>query len=180
VRVVEDTPDMVALFTAGDTRWKVWRNLNGEVVTPRDVRDGTWVMEDLTWNGLGTLSLTIPGSLFSVWLFWQPGYRGLRCWYVNLEEPIYRVGCGFEFKDMVLDMVVSPDGTEFRWKDEAEFAEMIELGLISREKADLLRETGVKALELLRSGESPFERWRDWVPPAEWRGISLSLGWDIA
>jgi predicted RNA-binding protein associated with RNAse of E/G family len=84
---------------------------------------------------------------------------------------------GFELKDMVLDMVVSPDTSEWRWKDEDDFREMVELGVITQEKADALRAAGESALEMLRSGESPFERWRDWVPPEGWRGISLPAEW---
>jgi hypothetical protein len=71
VRVVEDTPDMLALFTAPETRWKLPRGTQRERITARDLKEGSWSLEDAAWTGLGTLSLTIPGSHFSVWLFWH-------------------------------------------------------------------------------------------------------------
>jgi protein associated with RNAse G/E len=38
-------------------------------------------------------------------------------WYVNLQCPFRRTEVGIEAMDLMLDVVVDPDGT-WRWKDD--------------------------------------------------------------
>jgi len=179
LRVVEDTPDMIALYMAEGTLWKEPRNTRGERVACVYLRkEEKWFLMDVTWRGLGRLSLTIPGSMFSVYIFWNSHYRDIKCWYINLEDPLHHTPTGFEHTDMELDAVLSGDLSEWHWKDEANFRAVESYGLISQEKALKLRAEGERVVKMLQSGTSPFNRWRTWVPPQNWQGISMPSGWD--
>ena len=75
---------------------------------------------------------------------------------------------GFGLVDYFLDVLVKPDLSSWEWKDEDEFAEAIELGIVSAAKAEYFRCEGRRVAEWICSGISPFNEWQDWPP-----------GWDI-
>ena len=62
-------------------------------------------------------------------------------WYVNLQQPLRRTPLGFEAMDMMLDVVVEPDLT-WRWKDEDEFADLLDRGLVDAATGDRVRREG--------------------------------------
>ena len=47
-------------------------------------------------------------------------------WYVNFQEPYRRTERGIETMDLALDIIAEPDRSSWRWKDEDEFALLIE------------------------------------------------------
>jgi predicted RNA-binding protein associated with RNAse of E/G family len=116
-----------------------------------------------------SLRLIIPGSFFSVLVLWTEGHREFLGWYINLEDPVGRTATGFDYLDQVLDIVVSSDRLKWYWKDEEELLEAQARGLLSEQKADLLRREGHRAIELLCSCQPPFDRnWESWRPHRDW------------
>lgn len=123
VTVVQDTDELLAVWVAPGT----------ECVKPV-LADGTEVHDEplatrytaprttarSAWLGNGVLKLARPGDPWSVWLFWDPGWR-FRSWYVNLEEPRTRWAGGVDSEDHFLDISVYPDHS-WVWRDEDEFA----------------------------------------------------------
>ncbi len=99
-------------------------------------------------------------------------------WYINLEEPLRRTAMGFEYLDQFLDVIVKPDLSGWRWKDEDELEEAIALGLISRGKASAMRVEGEKVAVWIQSGKSPFNGWEKWRPDPSWKAPVLPDGWD--
>ncbi len=178
MRVVQDTPEMLALYMSPGTRWKQPKNHQGERVTATDRREENWRLTDAIWEDQGILRLTIPGSMYSVLLFWHKNYSALRAWYINLEESLYRTSVGFEYMDQILDVVVAPDLSDWYWKDEDDFKEAQRLLLISQEKAVALRADGERVVKMLQSGESPFNGWQNWHPDPDWPVPSLPADWD--
>ena len=68
----------------------------------------------------------------------------------------------------MLDLVVEPDGT-WRWKDEDELAETVEVGRFTREQAAAVRAEGERAVEAIEARGWPFgEGWEDWAPDPGW------------
>ena len=100
---------------------------------PRGVRHGRW-------SGSGVLKLARPGEPWSVWLFWEQGWR-FKNWYVNLEQPLARWAGGVDSEDHFLDICVYPDRT-WGWRDEDEFAQAQLDGLMNAEVAEGVREAG--------------------------------------
>ncbi len=111
--------------------------------------------------------------------FWNDFHESLGCWYINLEYPITRTDRGFDYTDMILDIIVEPDLKNWRWKDADEFQEAVDLDMISPQEAKMFRAEGEKALKLLRSGKSVFNAWEHWHPDPSWPVPVLPDGWDI-
>ncbi|CAM5373401.1 MULTISPECIES: cytidylyl-2-hydroxypropylphosphonate hydrolase [Streptomyces] len=180
VTVVRDTPDLLAVWMAPGT----------EVVRPV-LADGTPLHREPLrtrytkpravrrdhWFGTGVLKLARPGEPWSVWLFWEPGWR-FKNWYVNLEQPLERWSEGVDSQDHFLDIAVAPDRS-WRWLDEDEFAEAQAAGLMGAEQARAVREAGARAVERIAAWEAPFNGgWPEWRPDPGWPIPVLPGDWD--
>lgn len=137
---------------------------------PRGVRLGRW-------SGSGVLKLARPGEPWSVWLFWEQGWR-FKNWYVNLETPLARWDGGVDSEDHFLDICVYPDRT-WNWLDEDEFAQAQQDGLMDAQAAERVREAGHSAVEVIHAWGAPFsDGWQHWRPNPAWGVPSLPDDWD--
>ncbi|MFF7655247.1 hypothetical protein ACFZCY_36355 [Streptomyces sp. NPDC007983] len=50
---------------------------------------------------------------------------------VNFEHPAHRTEGGFDTLDLAVDLVIDPDLSLLRWKDEDEYAHVRRLGIVS-------------------------------------------------
>jgi hypothetical protein len=130
---------------------------------------------DLTWSRTHVLQLVRPGAAHTVEVRWREDWTFLD-WYVNLQAPLRRTALGFDTTDWALDVVVSPAG-EWRWKDEDDFAEAVELGVFDGVGAAAVRAEGERVI-----AARPWPTgWGDWRPPADWTPLPLPDGWaDVA
>ncbi|MBT3166928.1 DUF402 domain-containing protein [Streptomyces sp. Vc74B-19] len=129
------------------------------------------------WFGTGVLKLARPGEPWSVWLFWEPGWR-FKNWYVNLEEPLGRWAGGVDSEDHFLDISVQPDGGR-HWRDEDEFAQAQRDGLMDSALAGRVREAGRAAVAVIDAWGPPFsDGWENWRPDPSWTVPSLPQDWD--
>ncbi|MFF0741338.1 DUF402 domain-containing protein [Streptomyces sp. NPDC004111] len=180
VTVVRDTEEVLAVWMAPGT----------ECVKPV-LADGTSVHQEplatrytkprttttSRWFGTGVLKLARPGEPWSVWLFWEPGWR-FKNWYVNLEEPQVRWAGGVDSQDHFLDIAVSPDG-RWQWLDEDEFAEARRVGLLGERQAADVRAAGEEAVRRIEAWGAPFaDGWEDWRPDPRWGVPPLPADWD--
>ncbi|KUJ66061.1 hypothetical protein ACZ90_40100 [Streptomyces albus subsp. albus] len=180
VTVVRDAPELLAVWLAPGT----------ECVKPR-LADGTEVYREplatrytkprttarCRWLGTGVLKLARPGDPWSVWLFWESGWR-FKNWYVNLEEPRTRWGGGVDSEDHFLDIAVYPD-RGWEWKDEDEFAQAQLAGLVTPGQAARVRAAGRAATGLVSTWGAPFDGgWEDWRPDPSWGVPELPIDWD--
>ena len=170
--LVEDTPEHVALFIAAGTPMKTRCGPDG-VPIRRDLAYEErfalpWRLCDGVWEGNSVLMLTPAGAGHSLWAVWDESWR-FEAWYVNLQEPLRRTRWGFDTADNVLDVVIEPDLTSWRWKDEHELDAAVRVGRFTAEEAEAVREEGRRAVAALDSRRWPFDReWRDWRPDPAW------------
>jgi hypothetical protein len=182
VTVVQDTSDLLAVWMAPGT----------ECVRPV-LADGTPVhqeplatrytkartVERSRWFGTGVLKLARPGEPWSVWLFWERGWR-FKNWYVNLESPLIRWAGGVDSVDHFLDIAVEPDRS-WRWLDEDEFAQAQRDGLMGAEEARRVRDAGRAAVATVEAWGAPFsDGWESWRPDPRWPVPQLPVDWDRA
>ncbi|HCA85092.1 MAG TPA: DUF402 domain-containing protein [Streptomyces sp.] len=182
VTVAQDTPELLAVWMAPGT----------DCVRPV-LADGTPVHREplatrytkprrtvrSRWHGMGVLKLSRPGDPWSVWLFWDRGWR-FRSFYVNLEEPLRRWSGGVDSEDHFLDLSVRPDRS-WEWLDEDEFAQARRAGLMDVAQAARVRAAGRSAVELVRAWGPPFrDGWERWRPDPAWTIPVLPDDWDRA
>jgi hypothetical protein len=173
--LVQDTPELLALYWPVGT--PTWRPIRRPTV--QDELHNRVQLHCRNWSDNDVLSLNPTGAAHSIEVMWQERSHRLRCWYVHLQEPLRHTPIGFDTMDQMLDIVISPDQTSWRWKDEDEFAEAERIGVYSPHKARTIRAEGEKVIGLLQAHASPFsDGWESWLPPAEWAIPNFLPGWE--
>ncbi|UCB42899.1 MAG: DUF402 domain-containing protein [Dehalococcoidales bacterium] len=179
--VVQDAPELMAFYIPvgiGIT-WKRARALDDTPVTIENRLQLEWLLEDVEWLGFDMLRLTIPGANYSVLIFWNTEDGSQQRWYINLEDPLCRTTLGFDYEDLLLDIIATPDLTSWYWEDEDELEKAVKAGLISPLKAAGLYSKGEQVVTWLQSGTSPFNGWEKWRPDPSWQIPVLPEGWNI-
>ena len=177
VTVVEDTDEHIALFVAAGSPMKTRCGLDG-VPIRRDLSYAErfsleWQLCDGRWEGNGVLMLTPVGAGHSFWAIWDERWR-FEVWYVNVQEPLGRTEFGFDTADNVLDVVIEPDLSAWRWKDEHELEEAVRLGRFTPAQAEAVREEGRRAVRTLEDRAWPFVHdWSAWRPDPAWPRAAL-------
>jgi hypothetical protein len=169
--VVQDRPDLVALYLPVGTPAKrpVW---DGRPIRGQADRD--WLLRDQPWHTISQLNLVRWDAGHAVELLWEAETGDFAGWYVNIQEPLRRSALGFDTDDLVLDIWVEPDGT-WRWKDEDELEEAVELGRFTQAQADEIRAEGERVLV-----EPPWPTgWEDWRPDPSWSLPRLPDRWHV-
>lgn len=145
-------------------------------------RDVPKAFDERPWRGEVLMFHPLAGD-YSAWMFFDPS-GGLRCWYVNLEEPGTRwrdtTAAGIDTVDYDLDVIVDLDLT-WRWKDEDEFAERLgypDVYWVGDEAA--VRAEGRRLIRLAEAGEFPFDgTMTGYRPDPAWPVASaMPEGWD--
>jgi predicted RNA-binding protein associated with RNAse of E/G family len=136
-----------------------------------------WTQADGKWYGGGRLLLAEPRTSHSICPSWSDDGQFLG-WYVNLEDPWRSSPLGFDTTDHFLDIWVFPDRS-WRWKDEDDLDEAVDVGLFTLEEARAIRAEGERVVERAEAGTAPFdEGWESWRPDPEWPLPLLPRGWD--
>jgi predicted RNA-binding protein associated with RNAse of E/G family len=178
VIVVQDRPDLTALYLPQGTSVRLPVTLKGERTTPHNRARAEWILKEELWDRYHHLRLTIPGANYSVLLFLHAQDMSHDIWYINMEDPLRRTEHGFKYMDQFLDIFIKSDLSSWHWKDEDELEEAIALGLISKERAAAMRAEGEKVARWIQSGRSPFNAWEKWRPDPAWQAPLLPEGWD--
>jgi hypothetical protein len=173
--VVQDTPELLVFYmpphtTLKDTKAKLHQPTGGFLKS--------WQLTDVEWIFGGKLRLSIPGHKYSVILL-KNSDSTLYQWYINLEEPLKRSRLGFDYEDLILDIILSPDLSGWRWEDEDELEEAVGAGLISREQAAHVYAEGKRVIASLQSGKSIFNGWENWQPDPSWPVPTLPEDWNV-
>lgn len=168
-RFVADDDGRFTLYLAVGTRG-VWmgRDPDGRYLERwargDDPHPHVWRLHHLLW-------LLRPDEEHMLGLKWDERWR-FAGWYVNLQTPAERTPLGFDACDLALDVEVEPDGS-WRWKDEDDFAEIQELGVIDPAAAAAVRAEGERVI-----AKRPWPTgWEDWRPDPAWTPLSLPDGW---
>jgi len=128
---------------------------------------------DTEWEQTHVLRFERAGARHSIEIYWKTDWEHWS-WYVNLQSPVVVNGRFVDTTDEALDIVVAPDGG-WRWKDEDELAEGVELGIWSEEEAAEIRAEGERVV-----AAAPWPTgWEDWRPPAEWKPLPLPEDWHV-
>ncbi len=173
--VVEDTPRRLVLFSAAGDGWT--RPVRPDGTSIR-MREPNWILCEEVWT-TEALRIVTRYSRHSVMLFWTPGFEELLQWYVNIEDPMVRTPIGFDYLDQLLDIRIASDLSGWSWKDEDEFEEAVDIGILTSEEAAAFRSEGESVIAALRARRPPFdEPWAQWRPDPNWPSPALLEGWN--
>jgi hypothetical protein len=128
---------------------------------------GEWTLASAPMGDGAILVFQLPDVYFSVMLFFTGGGE-FRRWYVNFERPYRRTPIGFDTSDLLVDLVIEPDGT-YRWKDEGEYEQGRRLGIVSGTDHARVEKARTQALAMVERRSGPFdERWMSWRRDSTW------------
>lgn len=183
--VIHDQPDELALLLLpgaecaapwgyvhqkhGDhSRWDRWG----------DELSRSWSVDKYNWQTKRCLILMTPGSVYSILLMWEHVNNKFLGYYVNFEIPYTRSLPGFDTHDLELDMVIDPS-LAWQWKDQEEYRQGVELGMIKPEIQAEIKQAELQILEKLKKQEYPFDHsWLDVDLNISQRAPGLPAGWD--
>lgn len=176
--VIRDSEDVLALYvptgTIAKDNYAVSPEHRVEAVD-RALPSRSRVHVDRRWEA-PSIRLYLPGQSFSVWLFFTP-QGDFISWYGNLEAPYLRTDFGIDTRDHALDVVADASG-RWRWKDEAEFARRLTVGIDSPTHQTAVRAAGQEFISRFERGAAPFDGgWQFWRAPPEWLPRQLPPNW---
>lgn len=173
--VIQDSPELIVLYMPAGVDGK---NVDHKPATSELFSANKLNVIDFQWQRTDVLMLIVPGEAFSTYIMRETGTKNLDCWYVNLQEPIRHTSIGFDTMDNMLDVVISPDMTTWRWKDDDEFAEAQKIGFYPSEKARDIWAEGEKAVQLItKERRDLYKKWEMWQANPEWELPILSPDW---
>ena len=173
--VVEDTPDLLALWMPVGTRMKRVdladrANLLGDLIHGEHPSD--------EFRRGDCLRLMLPGKPYSIWLHWSRNLpRRFTGWYVNLEASFVRTEIGIDTTDNSLDLVIMPDFT-WRWKDAEMTSDWVAVGVFTQAQTEGFFEDGREVVRMAQERLFPFDgSYTDWAPDPEWDVPTVNPGW---
>lgn len=175
--VVQDTPDLLALWMPVGTRMKLVDLTDRERAVP-DLVHGARPGEELRRGEL--VRLMEPGRSHSVWLHWTPDaeHRFLG-YYVNLEAPHVRTSIGVDTTDDILDLMVTPD-LEWHWKDEEQVPQWVAAEVYTAREMEAIRAHGAAVIADIEARRFPFDgSWVAWRSEAGWSVPETPPDWDL-
>lgn len=175
-RVLDHTADRLALVhwpgveVLVPTTWIAWLNGAGDDVRQQalpNLARGHWNLDRWTWKTTTWVHLLQPGRWFSLNAVIEDDTGELRHWYINFERPYVETRPYIDTFDLLLDLVVAPDGA-IRWKDESDYQQVLNLGIISPDEHRQVKKAREEALAFVRQ-KFPFdEEWADWRRDPAW------------
>ncbi|MEU9983779.1 DUF402 domain-containing protein [Streptomyces sp. NPDC050856] len=135
---------------------------------------GVWELAAAVWQETELLLWKPPAAWFSVNAFYTSA--GLRNWYVNFEHPTRRTTYGFDTFDLTVDLVIDPDLTSWRWKDEDEYTHVRRLGIVTDTEHQAVDAARDQVLAMLAERSGPFAdaaAWTAWRWNPAWPAPAL-------
>jgi predicted RNA-binding protein associated with RNAse of E/G family len=176
--VVKDEPAERMFYVSPSGAMKAPVGVSGE---PLRLPVEEWRLEDRPGGRRHILSFAWPAMAHAVLASWRAETGEFTGWYVNLQDPLRPSAVGFDTTDHVLDVLVPPDRSSWRWKDEDEMVEAVRRGLFDAEQVERFRQEGARAAERLIGRDPPFDLpWESWRPDPGWPSPELPADWATA
>jgi len=130
------------------------------------------------WTGPDVIVVMDPGARHATSLFRDRESGVLQFWYIDIIGPVTRDGDRLDFLEHGLDVVVEPDLSSWRFKDEDELEWQVRQGIYSRAEADALYAEGKNAVQQLHDRSEVLADWLRWRADPSWDVPLMPYGWD--
>lgn len=177
--VIEDSELYIAVYqpTGAPLRRRTGRRGGPRNAMLPNGWDGGY--QDSTWTGKPNVRAHLIGTCVSVIRPWDPNSASFQGWYVNLELPWRRSDCGYDSRDLILDITVTDDLENWQWKDVDQLEWSVDVGLLTAADAHWIWDQGWDAVGRLTQRESIFSKdWAGWAPDERWRAPVMPAGWN--
>ena len=178
VTIIQDSASLIVFYIAPGTSFKHPKEIDSDNV-PRHLVSSNWRLVDKTWKGGGAIYISKPHEPYMIIGFMNDGNSEVERWYINLQDPLRRTDLGFDYLDMELDVEINKDLSQWKWKDEDQFDELVSNGIIPLSKSIELRKIGQNIATSVINKESIIEKWKDWVPPFDLTIHNIPDNWNI-
>ncbi|MFC5833654.1 DUF402 domain-containing protein [Nonomuraea insulae] len=128
----------------------------------RELASGQWELGWWAWQNTTVRSWYYLDAYFTVRQFFDAQQRPLS-WYVDFDLPKQRTHLGIDTFDLMLDLVIEPDFSSYRWKDEDDYEQARGLGLIDDQTHRHVAQAREEVVGLVETRQGPFAH--DWSPP---------------
>lgn len=173
--LVEDRPDRTLLYVPRGTRFLAPADSSGRVT--RSICEEVAVRPD-HWRDHAALHIVPDGAAFAVTVRWRRSFDDFAGFYVNVQEPLRRTNIGFDSMDQTLDVLIAPDRSEIRVKDEDELDDAARHGFFSVTEVTEIRAAARTATEMVLGRVPPLdEPWHLWRPDPTWSAPQLPDDW---
>lgn len=133
---------------------------------------GRWQLDRWIWRDTVLLLWNPPETYFSINMFYNPtDDHHMLNWYVNFQRPLERTKIGFDTFDLLVDLVVAPDLSSWRWKDEDEYAQGRRLGVVDDTDHRAVQQAREQVLAMIEQRQGPFalnSGWTEWRSEPSW------------
>lgn len=178
--VVDDEPDHLVLFLPRGAPFALPADRSGRLT--KDVLTFDHLAQ-IRWNAPEQILIARAEAEHAVIVrFADSTAREITEWYVNLQAPFVRTRWGFDTIDYALDVVISPDRREWRWKDRDELIRLVKAGQFTNDQAEEFYREGHRVATAAGRGQPPFsDGWEHWRPNPAWQvEAQLPDGWSSA
>ncbi|WP_436528360.1 hypothetical protein [Actinoplanes sp. HUAS TT8] len=157
--------------TLAPTTWIEWLHTRDEATRLQGIPDlasrrwqlGEWIWQDtavLTWVGLD------PDFSLQRYL---PITGGADHWKINFERPVRRTPHGIDTFDLLLDLIADPHTLAWQWKDQHEYDQARDLGVITDADHQRVEQARERAVAFVEARSGPLaQNWSDWRAPDHW------------
>ena len=175
LRVVADEEQGTVLYLAAGTRFRAGRAPDGGPV--RDLAD--WISVPAQWAGGSAIRLVPAECWYCIDVEFDES-SDFAGYYVNFQTPVVRTPTGFDTVDLVLDLMVSPDGSD-QLKDVEDFQTAIAAGHITAAVADAVGREVERLRRVIAGKGYPDDaaQWVGWRPPESWEIPTLAETWHV-
>jgi hypothetical protein len=133
-----------------------------------DLVDGDWELGRWIWRDTIVVTWIGLDPDFSL-QHYQPVDGSPGHWKINFERPVTRRPAFLDTCDLLLDLITDPGGSTWRWKDEEEYEQIRQAGLVPDDEHERVQAARQRALAFAEAGRGPLaEDWTTWQVPADW------------
>lgn len=130
---------------------------------------GRWELGPWVWQDTTVLVRCSAGDFFSVKRLFDATGRGGGWYVVDLALPFARTPLGIDTLDLLVDLVVDADLSDYQWKDEDEYAQARRLGVVDDALHRQVAAAREQVVALVEARQGPFaEDWTSWRRDPTW------------
>ena len=159
-------------------RWLTAPSSEGRDACLAALAERRWQLGPWSWLWTNVVRVVAAGRWYMVSALYEAESGEPRCWYVDFARPPERAPHGIDTLDLLLDLVVAPDGT-WTLKDEDEFEHGCRVGVITAAERVAVKAAQEEVVDLVERRAGPFyEGLGSWRPDPAWPRPGLPAGID--